>query len=102
MNYAVDKNRGTRRRKKLIYLFILIISCYGVYNFVHLMNQIEDKQVEVLTLQKDLEAFRKTHQTSQTEIRRLNDPEYVMQRDRKMFHMTKENEIPFILQDNAQ
>jgi cell division protein FtsB len=102
MGYALEKNRGSRRRIKLTLCFLAVLFLYAMYSFFQTMGRIDDKQLQILTLQKQLDTYRSTHSTYKEEIRRLNDPEYIMQRDRKLFHMTRENEIPFILQGDAQ
>ena len=97
MNRSNDPNRARRRRKKLYLLVVSGFMIWFIATFVQQMNKIDDKYQELAELQEKLSVVKEKHAVLQTEIRRLHDPEYVLQMERKDLHMTKENEIKFEL-----
>lgn len=97
MSRSTDPNRARRRRKKLYLLFVGGFMIWFIAAYFQQMNKIDEKYQDLAELQAKLSTVKEKHAKLQAEIRRLHDPEYVLQMERKDLHMTKENEIKFEL-----
>lgn len=103
-NYSTTKsmpdvrvNSGVRRRMRVL-MFTLL--CFMVWASITIWNQsgkVNAKLSKLAVFEHQLAETQKVNEEYKKEVTRLRDPEYIEQRARKDFQMTKDGETLFIL-----
>ena len=90
------KYKGTRRRLRLLMVAVICFMGWAGGTLWDQLNKMDVKMSELTILEQKLSEAEQLNAQYKHEITRLNDPEYIEQRLRKDFHMTKEGETLFI------
>ncbi|WP_168123339.1 septum formation initiator family protein [Paenibacillus sp. HB172176] len=83
---------GAKRRYKLWMIFIVIFMGWAAYTLFGQMQQKNTTHTKYIETQAQLEAARAQSQDLQSQIDKLNDPEYISQLATKEQGMVKEGE----------
>ena len=79
----------------MIYMIIGGVSLWAVFAFLEQSGAMQEKKAELRALEQRLEEVRAEHEAYQSEVNRLQDPEYIEQKVRKDFGMTRPGDKVF-------
>lgn len=89
-------NKASRRRIRLLTLLVLCYFAWAGITFSEQTDKFEDKQTKLSDLEVKLGENSMLNEGYRHEVERLHDPEYIEQKLRKDYQMTKEGETLFI------
>jgi cell division protein DivIC len=89
------KGRGARRRRRLFLAIVCVFSVWACLTLWEQTSAMMDKKAEMGQLQLKLEEVRMQNEAYQTEVTRLQDPEYIEQKVRKDFGMVRPGDKVF-------
>ncbi len=95
-NRQITEDKGKRRRLRLLMLALIGFLCWAGLTLWNQEGRLNLKFSQLSVLEGKLETSKKANQKLKLEITRLNDPEYIEQRARKDYHMTRPGETLFI------
>jgi len=88
-------NKGMRRRVRLLAIAMAAFLTWAAFIAWDQQGRLNVKAAELEQLENELRETVKINEDFQKEIRRLNDPEYILQHIRKQYHYTKPGETLF-------
>lgn len=89
-------NRGAVRRLRLLFFAFI---CFLTWAGLTIWDQsavVEEKMEQLVTLEEQLAELKAENEAYRKEIERLHDPEYIEQRLRKDYMMSRDGETLFI------
>jgi cell division protein DivIC len=89
------KPKSELRRRRLYRTIIAGVSLWAIFAFWDQSGAMKEKKAEKGSLLQRLEEVRADHDAYQSEVTRLQDPEYIEQKVRKDFGMMREGDKVF-------
>ncbi|WP_309122870.1 septum formation initiator family protein [Paenibacillus sp.] len=89
------KPKSELRRRRLYFTIIGGVSLWAIFAFWDQSGAMKEKKAEMGVLLQRLEEVRAEHDAYQSEVTRLQDPEYIEQKVRKDFGMTRPGDKVF-------
>lgn len=89
-------DKGRRRRLRLLTFVLLSFMCWTAITFWNQQGGLSAKYARLSSMESQLEEAKKINEQLKMEITRLNDNEYIEQRVRKDYRMTRPGETLFI------
>jgi cell division protein DivIC len=93
--------KGSRRRRRLLSVFVLIFACWAGVTFWNQSDLIGEKVDRMIIVEKKLAETQQVNERLKLEITRLHDDEYIEQKARKDFQMVGEGETLFISPESS-
>ncbi|MGN7360987.1 FtsB family cell division protein [Paenibacillus sp. SAF-054] len=93
------KSAGARRRIMIWVSFMVIFMGWAGYTYISQQSQIADKSAELAKKKVEQQATDNSKNELTTEVKRLNDPEYIGQLARKNFGMYLPGETPIYTEE---
>lgn len=90
-----QSNKGARRRMRLFAFAMAAFLTWAAFIAWNQQGRLGAKAAQVGELELKLKETEKQHEEFQKEVRRLNDPEYILQKIRKEYHYAKPGETLF-------
>ena len=94
-NKVDSGTRGTKRRLRLLMIVVLSFFGWAAFTFWNQAGSLSDKSEKLTALNQQLAEVRKTNENFKQQVTRLNDDEYVEQKARKDFQMTRKGDTLF-------
>ncbi|MCJ8015066.1 septum formation initiator family protein [Paenibacillus sp. KQZ6P-2] len=88
------QNAGARRRLMIWLTFMVVFMGWAGYTLISQHSQIADKSTELDKKKSEQQMTNQTQDQLKTEVKRLNDPEYIGQLARKNYGMYLPGETP--------
>ncbi|GIO69571.1 septum formation initiator family protein [Paenibacillus sp. JTLBN-2024] len=88
------QNAGARRRILIWASFMVVFLGWACFTMISQQSQIADKSADLAKKKQEQLSVEKTKEQLMTDVKRLNDPEYIGQLARKNFGMYKPGETP--------
>lgn len=89
------KPKSSLRRRRLIFTILGGVSLWAVFAFLEQSGSIGEKRAELQELERRLGEVRTENEAYRSEVTRLQDPEYIEQKVRKDFGMTRPGDKVF-------
>jgi len=89
------KPKSERRRKRLYLSIVGGVSLWAIFAFWDQTGAMKEKKAEMGVLLQRLEEVQAEHEAYQAEVTRLQDPEYIEQKVRKDYGMTRPGDKVF-------
>jgi cell division protein DivIC len=89
------KPKSQLRRRRLYLTIIGGVSLWAIFAFWDQSGAMKEKKAEMGALLQRLEEVRAEHDAYQSEVTRLQDPEYIEQKVRKDYGMTRPGDKVF-------
>jgi cell division protein DivIC len=90
------RNQGTRRRLRLLMVALFCFMGWAALTYWNQEDKVNAKITQLSALENKLEETRKLNEEYKREIIRLNDDEYIEQKVRKDFQMTRPGDTLYI------
>ena len=94
--------KGTKRRLRLLFMAMLVFLGWAVFTFWKQTDDVNEKLSKLVILEDKLSKTKEVNAQYKQEITRLNDSEYIEQRVRKDFQMTRPGETLYIAPKSAE
>ncbi|GIP30660.1 hypothetical protein J23TS9_57900 [Paenibacillus sp. J23TS9] len=95
------KSAGGRRRIWIWVSFMVVFMGWAGYSFISQQSQIADKSAELAKKKVEQQTTLKSKEQLSTEVKRLNDPEYIGQLARKNYGMYLPGETPIHTEETS-
>ncbi|MWV47566.1 septum formation initiator family protein [Paenibacillus sp. HJL G12] len=96
-----DKSAGARRRIWIWSAFMVIFLGWAGYTLISQQSQIADKSAELAKKTSEQQMTKQSQDQLTTEVKRLNDPEYIGQLARKNYGMYLPGETPIRTEETS-
>lgn len=93
-NQSSQGNNGARRRLRIWMLFMVLFLGWAIYTFIMQSIHLAEKKEELAQHQVQKQKADAAFAQSQSEVKRLEDPEYIGQVARKQYGMYLPGETP--------
>lgn len=89
---STQLNNGAKRRRKILLILSTVFIIWAGYTLINQSNQKDAMQEKLMSLESNRNAMSEQVQSLETQVKRLNDPEYMEQLATKEQGMVKEGE----------
>lgn len=86
-------NKGAKRRLTLLFLVFVLLVSYVTYNTISYWKQIYNNRKEKKKLEKKYNKLLREKEVLETDVVKLQDPDYVAKYAREKYLYTKDGEL---------